>query len=297
MGSKTSRLRDLIERDEVVLVPGVYDGVSVRIVEAVGFEAAQCSGYGFSAALKGKPDVGLTGVSEVVEHTKNICSVADIPVMADADTGYGNPVNVYHAVREFERAGAAGINIEDQTWPKRCGHMDGKAVIDAERMVQKVRAAVDAREDDDLIINARTDAIATHGVEEAIHRGNAYAEAGADLIFVEAPEREEDVRYVIEEIDAPVSINMLDGGKTPRIPLERLDDLGAARVSSPLTALLSAAQGMKEVLETLKAEGTAAPADDEIMGFEEFTDLVGLPEIREMEERYVPEGELDRRYD
>ena len=286
----TTRLRHLIERDEVVLVPGVYDGVSTRVVEAVGFEAAQCSGYGFSAALLGQPDVGLLGLSAVVEHTKNLCAIADIPVMADADTGYGNPVNVHHAVREFERAGAAGINIEDQTWPKRCGHMEGKAVIPADRMVEKVRAAVDAREDDDLIINARTDAIATHGVEEAIRRGNRYAAAGADLIFVEAPESEDDIGYVIDEIDAPVSINMLDGGKTPRLPIERLDELGAARVSSPLTALLSAAKGMREVLETLHAEGSTGPVDDRLMGFDEFTDLVGLPEIRDLEARYVPEG-------
>lgn len=287
----TTRLRHLIERDAVVLVPGVYDGVSARLVEAVGFEAAQCSGYGFSAALLGQPDVGLLGLSAVVRHTKNLCAAVDVPVMADADTGYGNPVNVHHAVREFERAGAAGINLEDQTWPKRCGHMDGKSVVPAARMVEKVRAAVDAREDEDLVINARTDAIATHDVEEAIRRGNRYADAGADLVFVEAPESEADVERVIDGIDAPVSINMLDGGKTPRIPIERLDDFGAARVSSPLTALLSAAQGMRECLEALHADGSTAAVDDRLMGFSEFTDLVGLPEIEALERRYAAEGE------
>jgi methylisocitrate lyase len=224
----------------------------------------------------------------MLAQTRNICSAVSIPVMADGDTGFGNVVNVYHTVQAFEAAGAAGINLEDQVFPKRCGHMDGKEVISMEEMIQKIRAAVDAKVDKDFVINARTDAIAVLGIEEAIKRGNAYAAAGADLIFVEAPPAVEDIKYVIKNIKAPVSINMTDGGKTPIATLQELEAWGAARVSIPVTAVFAAAKAVETAMGIILREGISPTANhpEMVMTFKEFTDLVGLPEIKALEQKY-----------
>jgi len=227
-------------------------------------------------------------MAEMLSQTRNICNAVDIPVMADGDTGFGNAVNVYYTVQAFEAAGAAGINLEDQVFPKRCGHMDGKEVVPMAEMIQKIRAAAGARKDKDFVINARTDAIAVHGVEEAIRRGNAYAAAGADMIFVEAPHSVEAIKYVIRSIKAPVSINLTDGGKTPLVTIAQLEEWGAARVSIPVTPIFAAARAIETALEVILAEGVVPTVNhpEMMMTFKEFTDLVGLPAIKALEKEY-----------
>lgn len=293
---KTTRLKQLILQRRAVPVPGVYDCLTAKLAEQAGFEAIQVSGYGLSAALLGKPDVGLLSFGEVLDMTRRIAAAVDIPVMADGDTGYGNALNTYRTVQELEAAGCAGVNLEDQVFPKRCGHMDGKELVPIEEMVSKIRAAVAARRDPDFVINARTDAIAVGGIEEAIRRGNAYAEAGADLIFVEAPRSREEIERAVREIKAPVSINMLDFGKTPLIPLSELRAMGVARVSFPLTTLFAAAHGVVQALEHLKAHGIMTGYHDHMMTFKEFTDRLGLPTIRALEEQFLPPEQLARKY-
>ena len=284
---KTSRLKALIKAKEVLVMPGAYDALSAKLIEAAGFNAIQCSGYGIAASMLGVPDIGLLSFGEMLDQTRRICAAVDIPVMADGDTGFGNVVNLRRTIREFEAAGAAGINIEDQVFPKRCGHMDGKDVIPLEEMVMKIRAAVEVRSDQDFVINARTDAIAVYGVDEAIKRGNAYAAAGADLIFMEAPNTVEDIKRVIAEVKAPVSINMTDGGKTPIVTLRDLEEWGAARLSLPVTPLLAASKSITDALQVFNQEGISPSTNhpEMIMKFAEFTDLLGLPEIREFQQR------------
>lgn len=287
---KTTMLKQLLLREQVLVMPGCYDALSALLIEKCGFEATQVSGFGVAGSLLGKPDVGLLSFAEMLSQTRNICAAVGIPVMADGDTGFGNAINTYHTVKSFEAAGAAGINLEDQEFPKRCGHMEGKTVISMEEMVTKIKAAVDARIDPDFVINARTDSIAIYGVEEAIRRGNAYAQAGADLIFVEAPGEEDDIRRLIQSIKAPVSINMVDGGgKTPLVSIETIQKWGAARVSMPVAPVLAAVKGMMDALRQIKADG--APVSlrhpEMIVSFQEYTDMVGLPQIREMEAKYA----------
>jgi methylisocitrate lyase len=293
---KTTRLKQLILAKEILVMPGAFDCLSAKIIEMLGFQAVQCSGYGFAASLLGKPDVGLLTLTEMVNHTRNIVEAVDIPVMADADTGFGNAINVMRTVREFEKAGAAGMNLEDQVFPKRCGHMDGKQIIPFEEAVLKVEAAVAAKTDPDFVINARTDAVAVAGVEEAIRRGNAFAKAGADLIFVEAPQNVEDIKRVIQSIDAPVSINMLEGGKTPLVTIEQLEKWGAARVSAPLTSIFAAYRGVYNALKVLKEKGTTRDNPELLVSFEEFTSLVGLPEIKSWEKKFLPKEVIAEKY-
>lgn len=285
---KTTTLKRLIEAKEILVMPGAYDALSARLIEVAGFKAVQCSGFGIAASLLGMPDVGLLSFGEMLNHTRHICAAVSIPVMADGDTGFGNVVNTYRTVREFEAAGAAGINLEDQVFPKRCGHMDGKEVICQEEMVLKIRAAAEARRDKDFIINARTDAIAVYGIDEAIKRGNAYAEAGADLIFMEAPKTVLDIKRVINSINAPVSINMADGGKTQVATVRELEEWGAARLSLPVTPVFAAARAVLDALAIVNQEGVSPWTNhpEKTMQFKEFTDLVGLPAIREFEQQF-----------
>jgi len=286
---KTTTLKKLILSKKVLVMPGAYDALSAKIIEKANFKAIQCSGYGIAASLLGKPDVGILSMSEMLNQTRNICSAVDIPIMADGDTGFGNAINVYYTVQAFEAAGAAGINLEDQTFPKKCGHMNGKEVILMEEMVQKIRAAVDAKKDKDFIINARTDSIAVHGIEEAIKRGNAYAKAGADLIFVEAPRKIEDIKYLIKNIKAPVSINMTSGGKTPLVSIKELQEIGVARISIPVTAIFAAAKAIEKAMNIINVEGFLPTVNhlEDIATFKQFTDLVGLPEVKRMERKYL----------
>jgi len=295
---KTTKLKQLILDKEILIMPGAYDALSAKIIEKAGFKAIQATGYGIAASVLGKPDVGVLSVTEMVNQTRNMAAAVNVPVMADGDTGFGNAINVYHTIQAFEAAGAAGMNLEDQVFPKRCGHMDGKEVISLEEMVKKIRAAYDAKKDKDFVINARTDAIAVYGIEEAVKRGNAYAEAGADLIFVEAPPDVELIKYAIKNINAPVSINMTDGGKTPAATIRELQEWGAARVSIPVTPVFAAARAIEKAMKIILEEGVSPTVNhpEDIYTFKEFTDLMGLPEIKDMEEKYLPETVLNTKY-
>lgn len=282
---KTTMLKSLILERNALVMPGCYDALSAIIIEKCGFKAAQVSGFAVAGSLLGKPDVGILSYAEMLNATRYICNAVDIPIMADGDTGFGNHVNTYYTVQGFEQAGAAGINIEDQVFPKRCGHMDGKQVIETSEMIKKIKAAVLARRDPDFVINARTDAIAAVGLEEAILRANAYAAAGADLIFIEAPQKQEDIKYALSKIKAPVSINMTDGGKTPMLEIKMLRELGVARVSMPVAPVFAAAKAMLDILGTIMKEDAPISLHhaDKLTTFSEFTDLVGLPFIKSLE--------------
>lgn len=295
--NRTTRLKQLIQAKEILVMPGVYDALSARIAEKCGVKAVQVTGYGLAGAGLALPDVGIMTKTQMVEQVRNICRAVSIPVMADGDTGFGNAINLYYAVKDFEEAGAAGINLEDQFFPKRCGHMGGKQIIPFKEAVKKIEAAAAARTDQDFVINARTDAIAVSGVDEAIRRGNAFAKAGADLIFVEAPEKVDDIKRVIQSIDAPVSINMIyaKGSKTPAVSIKQLEEWGAARVSVPVMPLFAAARALERAY-TAVVNDDVASMNDQIFEFVEFTDLVGLPLIKELEQRFLDTAELDARY-
>ena len=290
--SKAKMLSDLLKAKEILVMPGAYDCLSAKMVELAGFKAVQMSGYGFSASLLGKPDIGLLGFDEVLRHTHNICNAVNIPVMADGDTGYGNSLNVIRTVQEFEQAGAAGINLEDQVWPKRCGHMDGKEVISAEEMAKKIEAAVWAKKDKNFVINARTDARQKYGPQEAIRRAKLYWEAGADLIFLEAPESLEELKMYASELvpkGIRISANMLDGGKTPLLSFKELEDLGFSRVSVPVMTIYTVAKALYDNLNQLYKDGTNKNLQDKIFPFQEFNKLIELPEIRNLEKKFLPE--------
>jgi len=283
---KTTQLKTLLKGPEILVMPGVYDALSAKIAQKCGVKAVQVSGYGLAGSYLGLPDVAILTKTQMLDITRNICNAVDIPVMADGDTGFGNAVNLYYAVKEFEAAGAAGINLEDQVFPKRCGHMVGKQIIPFSEAVKKIEAAVAAKTDPDFIINARTDAIAVAGVDEAIRRGNAFAKAGADLIFVEAPTDPDDIKRVIQSIDAPVSINMLYGGKTPPVPIKTLQEWGARRVSVPVASIFAVAK-MLEKTFTAIVQDKGLKLLEESCNFDEFTALVGLPEIKDLEKRFL----------
>jgi carboxyvinyl-carboxyphosphonate phosphorylmutase len=282
------RLRELLAGPQPLVAPGAYDALSARMVEQAGFDVVYMTGFGTTASLIGRPDVGLLTGAEMVDNARRIVAAVDVPVIADADTGYGNAINVLRTVQLYEQAGVAGIQLEDQVAPKKCGHMSGKAVIPVEEMVGKLRAAVAARRDPDLVVIARTDAVAVSGVADAVSRARAYAEAGADVLFVEAPTSEADIEAVASELSgvAPLVFNWAEGGRTPPLPLQRITELGFSLVIYPIGTLLAATAGIRSLLATLKADGTPAAALGDLPAFDEFTDLVGLPEVQELELRF-----------
>ncbi|MHA6623362.1 isocitrate lyase/PEP mutase family protein [Pseudonocardia sp. DLS-67] len=283
-----ARLRELLAGPGPVVAPGAYDALSARLVEQAGFGVVYMTGFGTTASLIGRPDVGLLGGAEMVDNARRIVAAVDVPVIADADTGYGNAINVVRTVRSYEQAGVAGVHLEDQVMPKKCGHMSGKAVIGTDEMVGKIRAAVAARHDPDFLVIARTDAAAVDGLDAALDRARAYADAGADLLFVEAPTSEDDIARVARELAgvAPLVFNWAEGGRTPPLPLDRIAELGFALVLFPIGTLLAATAGIRSLLAALKADGTPAAALPGLPSFDEFTDLIGLPEIRSLEERF-----------
>jgi 2-methylisocitrate lyase-like PEP mutase family enzyme len=290
----TRKLRTLIEAPEILALPGIFDGYSARLVEQAGFPAGFISGGGLSEALLGQADVGLMGFETNVTACRALTACCTIPLIADGDTGYGNAVNVYHVVRAFEQAGVAGLMIEDQTWPKRCGHMSGKSVISAEEMIEKLRAACAARLDKDFIIKSRTDALATHGLNEAIRRLNLYAEAGADLLFADALLSEHDIATVARNVSKPLCVNMGFGirtrSTTPLISAARLQELGVGVVIYPRLLTACAVQGMKNGLATLSDQlrsGTIVERPDFAVSFEELNALVGFSAARELEQRFA----------
>jgi methylisocitrate lyase len=283
---KTTRLKKYIESSEILVMPGAHDSLSAKIIEQTGFKAVTVGGYSLSAVVLGKPDVSLLTLTEMVEHAGSMAEAVDIPVFADGDTGHGGVLNVQRTIREFEKAGVAGLFLEDQVFPKRCGHMEGKQVIPAPEMVAKIKAAVDARIDDDMTIMARTDALAVHGLEEAIARSNLYREAGADLIFIEAPPKVSDMRRITKEVHAPTVANMIEGGKTPLLTASELEEIGYSVVVFPLASLYVCAQAMKHLMQTLYQTGCTREALDSMLTFRDFNDLIGLDEVRKIESSY-----------
>jgi 2,3-dimethylmalate lyase len=285
-----ARLRALLSGRDTVVAPGAYDALSARLVEAAGFGAVYMTGFGVSGSLLGRPDVGLLTMTEMVGTARRICSAVGVPVIADADTGYGNAVNVVRTVREYEAAGVAGIHLEDQVAPKRCGHLDGKQVVPAEVMVDRVRAAVDARRDPDFVLIARTDARAVEGLAAALDRAARYREAGADLLFVEAPQSHEEIETVAKELaGVPLLFNWAEGGKTPPVPLDRLRKLGFRLVICPISALLAATSAVRSVLGRIAADGTPINAVRDLPSMADFLDVVGMAEVNDIAETY-PNG-------
>jgi methylisocitrate lyase len=297
---KTTRLKSLLVPGKPLMCPGAHDALSVLAIQRAGFHAAQVSGFGLAGSILGLPDVAILSMTQMVEATRNICRRVSIPVMTDGDTGFGNAVNTYHAVQLFEEAGAAGINLEDQVFPKRCGHMEGKMVIPMEEMVGKLEAAVAARRDSDFVINARTDAGTLYGIDEAIRRGKAYAKAGATMIFLEAPKigKLDDIKRAVEEIGIPISIGIVWGGKAPVLSYEEYCRLGVARLSFPVAPLMGALRGLEESLRALAEKKTFTAEDSKYyVAFQDYLDFVGLPEIKEMEKKYLPPEEVLARYE
>ncbi|GAA4342854.1 isocitrate lyase/PEP mutase family protein [Pigmentiphaga soli] len=286
------KFRELLENEAFIVSPGVYDGYSIRLVEAAGFKTACTSGAAISNALLGIADIGVMGLTENVGHCRNLARSVSIPLTADADNGYGNPVNVFHTVRMFEEAGVAGINIEDQVSPKRCGHMPGKDVVSQAEMVKKIEAACLARRDDDFVIIARTDALAIEGVEGTMRRAKAYAAAGADMLFPDAVRTEDDIKRIVDAAGIPVSVNMGFGIRkrptTPLIPLPRLKALGVKRISLPRMLPAAAIHAMQQALQVMRGvmeSGEPADRPDLLVGIEDIMKLMGYEQMREMEKR------------
>ena len=283
-----ARLRELLDGGSTIVAPGAFDPLAARLVEEAGFPAVYMTGFGTSAALLGRPDVGLLTMTEMAGNAGRIADCVDIPVIADADTGYGNPLNVIRTVGAYEAAGVAGIHIEDQVAPKKCGHMEGKQVIPPADMAQKVRAAVEARNDPDFVIIARTDARAVEGLEAALERARLYRQAGADALFIEAVVTEEEASEAARAFPGvPLLFNWAEGGKTPPVSLDRLTELGYRIVIFPIATLLAATGAMRAILREIAGAGTPAAALGGLPSFGEFTEFIGLPQVREIEQRYA----------
>jgi len=300
---KTKILRDAIMARRAVVVPGAHDALSAKCIERCGFEAIQISGYGLAASILGKPDVGLVQMKDVLDMTWNIVQAVNIPVMADVDTGGGNALNAAWITERLILMGTAGMNIEDQVFPKRCGPMAGKEVISAEEMAGKVRACADVRDrlDADFIINARTDVFAAAGLDEAIRRCNMYLAAGADLAFIDGIRTRADVEKAVKAVNGPLSVNLMDaisGMKTELIPIPELKRLGVGRVSIPVASCMVAHKALMEFFTALKAapEGILPGQTKWVASFEEYTDFVGLKEYKQLEDKYLPRGRMAEKY-
>ena len=289
----TARLRELLARPGCLVAPGVADAFAARLVKMEGFEAVYMTGFGTSLTRLGMPDVGLLTATEMIDNASRIVDASELPVVADADTGYGNPINTRRTIRDYEKAGVAGVHLEDQAWPKRCGHLAGKRVIPTAEMVAKIKAACDARRDDDFVIITRTDAIAIEGLDAALERGERYREAGADILFIEAPVGREQVEIVSKRFKGvPLLYNMAASGKTPDLPADELGKLGFKLAIYPNWLLLAAIPAMQNLLRELKKTGSIAHMRDKVTNFKQFTDIAGLPEIQELENRYgLPEDQ------
>jgi len=301
--NKTSILKKAILERRAVVVPGCHDALSARIIETCGFEAVQISGYGMAGSLLARPDVGLVQMKDIMDISWNIAQAVEIPVMADLDTGGGNAVNAAWIVERLIPMGLAGMNIEDQVFPKRCGHMAGKEVISAEEMAGKVRACAEIRDglDKDFIINARTDSLAVAGLDEAIRRCNLYLEAGADLVFIDGIRTRADVEKAVKAVKGPLSVNLMDaisGMKTELIPIPELAKLGVGRVSIPVASIMVANKALKDFFTALKNSPTGILAGQTqwVNSFEEYTDFVGLKEYKRMEDAYLPKEHVETKY-
>jgi 2,3-dimethylmalate lyase len=287
MPSGPRRLRELLSGEVAVVAPGAYDALSARLIEEAGFPAVYMTGFGTAASLLGRPDIGLVSSSEMIDNARRISGCVGVPVIADADTGYGNPINVIRTVRDYERAGVAGIHLEDQVMPKRCGHLSGKTLVPVGDMTAKVQAAVAARTDPDFVIIARTDARAVEGIEAALERAARYLEAGADVLFVEAPEDEGEINLIARTFaGVPLLFNWAEGGRTPPVSLARLGELGFRIVIFPIGALLSAATAIRSFLAALRRDGTPATMLAGLPTLAQFVDTLGMTEVRDLEARF-----------
>ncbi len=296
-------LREKLARRKALVVPGCHDALSAKLIEAAGFEAIQISGFGVAGSLIGKPDVGLVEMKDILDRTWDIARAVSIPVMADIDTGGGNAINVIDITERLIAMGVAGVNIEDQVFPKRCGHMEGKQVISAEEMAGKVRAMASVRErlGKDIVINARTDACAMFGLSEAIRRANLYLAAGADLAFIDGIRTKADIERAVWDVNGLLSVNLMDavsGVKTELVPVPELARMGVARVSIPVASILVAHKALKEFFEALRQSptGILAGQSHRLSSFKEYTDFVGLGEYRKLEDELLPRATIEEKY-
>ena len=280
------KIRELFATKKTIIAPGAHDMLTAKIIGKLGFDAVYMTGYGQSASHLGKPDVGLMTMSEMVARAANMVECSGVPVVADADTGFGNAVNVMRTVREYEKAGVAVIQLEDQVMPKKCGQMIGREVVSMEEMVGKIKAACDARQGD-MMIMARTDARTVHGIDVALERAHAYKEAGADIIFVESPESEAAMRRINEELPGVLTLaNMVEGGRTPMFTYDKLSDFGYNLVIYPTASVYVTTKAMVDLWEGLKADKTTETMMDRMIDFPKFNEIIGLPEIRAIEANY-----------
>lgn len=284
---KRKLLKEKIKkRDQIIVLPGVFDALSAKIAQRAGFEAMFQTGYGSAASLLGLPDFGFLNAGENIENARRIIRAVDVPVIVDVDTGYGNPLTVWKVVSDLIAYGGSGIFLEDQVWPKRCGHMRGKEVIGTDEYIQKLRAAIAASTNKEFIIVARTDARAPLGLDEAIERGKMYYKEGADVVFVEAPQSEDELREIPKKIDAPLLANMIESGVTPTFSASELKTMGYSMVVFPLSGLYGSAFAMKKIFSDLKKNGSTKNSRNIMLDFNEFNDLVELSKFMQMEEKY-----------
>jgi len=287
--TRRRELRRLVEQKAGVVIPGVYDGVSAKLVERAGYPAVYMTGYGTSASRLGLPDLGFAGLAEMADHARNLAAAVSIPLIADADTGYGNALSVRRTVAAYEAAGVAALHLEDQVAPKRCGHLSGHQVISRTEFAGKIRAAAEARTDPDLLIIARTDAISAVDFDEALRRGEAATKAGADVLFVEAPRDEAQVERIARELGTPLLYNYAPGGRSPLLPFARLRTLGYAIILLPVDTLLVAVKAVAEFLRDVQARDDVLALADRYLPFREFNDLIGVTTQLAMAERYAAE--------
>lgn len=287
----TTRLRELMEQPGIIIAPGAHNAFTARIIEQTGtFQAVYMTGSGAAMDLLGFPDVGLLTMSEMVDHARRIAGATNLPLIADADTGYGNALNVYRTVKEFQRAGAAAIHLEDQVTPKKCGHFEGKQVVPVEEMLGKLKAALDAREDPDFVLIARTDARAVLDLEAALERAQIYAEAGVDAIFFEAPQSKEELETVVKTVKAPLLVNMDEGTKTPFLTYQELEAMGFKMVIYPRSAPCASAKTIQDLMQALRDTGTTHSFSDRIVSFQGRNLITDLASYKEMEKKYLGQG-------
>ena len=284
---QTTRLKQLIQADEILVMPGVHDALSARIAAAEGFRALTLGGFAASGVLLGEPDSSQLSLRELADHYARVCNAVELPIFADGDTGFGNVTNVARTVRELERAGVAGLFIEDQVFPKRCGHTPGKDVIHLEEMIGKLKSALDSRRDPDLVIMGRTDALAVHGLEAAIERAQAFAEIGCDLVFVEAPATTDDMKRICGSVDAPQLANMIEFGQTPTLDANELESLGYATAVWSVASVFALTKQMQSLYRTIAETGSTEAFTGEMVTFDDYMKVVGLPELRAREQSFL----------
>lgn len=286
MSKTTTELRRLLQQPGIITAPGAYDCLTAKLIEREGFPAVYMTGGGTAVTRVGKPDLGFTTMSEMLDSARAITSTISVPLIADADTGYGGALNTYRTIREYEKAGVAALHIEDQAFPKRCGHLDGKEVVPIPEMSTKIRAACDARTDDDFVIIVRTDALAVTGLDDTLQRCVAFAEAGADVLFVEALRTQDDIDRVRREVDVPLLFNFVEHGKSPMIPVPELEAMGFKIVIFPGSIMLSVCTLAQRILGQIKQHGTTAAMADDMLSVVEFFDLMGMQDLLALDQSW-----------